>query len=131
MGKKYQRRVSDLIRTHLTDLLRRKANDPRLQMLTITDVVVTPDALRADVYYSTFDSVLGGDGTQAGTQAGLESAAGWLRRELGRRLRLRNTPKLVFHYDPSLERGEHIASILDELGLSEEEEKEERDTGAG
>jgi ribosome-binding factor A len=52
MGKKYQRRVSDLIRTHLTDLLRRKANDPRLQMITITDVVVTPDTLRADVYYT-------------------------------------------------------------------------------
>nr|HID14810.1 30S ribosome-binding factor RbfA [Anaerolineae bacterium] len=120
MGKKYQRRVSDLIRTHLTDLLERKVNDPRLQMVTITDVVVTPDALRADVHFS----VLGGAEAQAEAQAGLESAAGWLRRELGRRLRLRNTPKLVFHYDPSLERGEHIASILDKLGLSDDEEEE-------
>ena len=131
MSKKYQRRVSGLIRTHLTDLLRRKANDPRLQMLTITDVVVTPDALRADVYYSTFDSMLGGDETQAETQSGLESAAGWLRRELGRRIRLRNTPELVFHYDPSLEHGEHIASILDELGLGDEKQKEHHDAGAG
>jgi len=131
MGKKYQRRVSDLIRTHLTDLLRRKANDPRLQMITITEVVVTPDTLRADVYYGTFDSMLGGDETQAGTQAGLESAAGWLRRELGHRLRLRNTPELVFHYDPSLERSEHIASILDELGLSDEKQTESHDDGAG
>ncbi len=118
MSRKYQRRVSDLIRTHLTDLLERKVNDPRLQMVTITDVVVTPDALRADVHFS----VLGGAEAQAEVQAGLESAAGWLRRELGRRLRLRNTPELVFHYDPSLERGEHIASILDELGLGEEEQ---------
>jgi len=116
MSKKYQRRVSDLIRTHVTDLLGRKANDPRLQMITITDVTVTPDAVRADVHFS----VLGGAEAQAEAQAGLESAAGWLRRELGRRLRLRNTPELVFHYDPSLERGEHIASILDELRLSEE-----------
>jgi ribosome-binding factor A len=131
MGKKYQRRVSDLIRTHLTDLLRRKANDPRLQMITITDVVVTPDTLRADVYYGTFDSMLGGDETQAGTQTGLESAAGWLRRELGRRIRLRNTPELVFHYDPSLERSEHIASILDELGQSDEKQTESHDAGAG
>ncbi|HEY67294.1 MAG: 30S ribosome-binding factor RbfA [Chloroflexi bacterium] len=119
MGKKYQRRVSDLIRTHLTDLLERKVNDPRLEMVTITDVAVTPDALRADVYFS----VLGGADAQAEVQAGLESAAGWLRRELGRRLRLRNTPKLVFHYDPSLERGEHIASILEELGLGDDEEE--------
>ncbi|MBE9506837.1 MAG: 30S ribosome-binding factor RbfA [Chloroflexi bacterium] len=118
MSKRYQRRVSDLIRTHLVDLLRRKANDPRLQMVTITDVTVTPDTIRADVHFS----VLGGAEAQAETQAGLESAAGWLRRELGSRLRLRNTPQLVFHYDPSLERGERIASILDELGLGDEED---------
>ena len=118
MSKKYQRRVSDLIRSHLMDLLGRKANDPRVEMVTITDVVVTPDAVRADVHFS----VLGGPEVQTEAQAGLESAAGWLRRELGRRLRLRNTPQLVFHYDPSLERGEHIASILDELGLSDEED---------
>jgi ribosome-binding factor A len=118
MGKKYQRRVSDLIRTHLTDLLERKVNDPRLQMVTITDVTITPDALRADVHFS----VLGGAEAQAEAQTGLESAAGWLRRELGRRLRLHNVPELVFHYDPSLERGEHIAGIIDELGRSGTEE---------
>jgi ribosome-binding factor A len=118
MSKRYQRRVSELIRGHLVDLLERKVNDPRLEMVTITDVVVTPDVVRANVHYS----ILGGAEAQAEAQAGLESAAGWLRRELGRRLRLRHTPALVFHYDPSLERGEHIASILDELGLGEEEE---------
>jgi ribosome-binding factor A len=118
MSKRYQRRVSELIRGHLMDLLGRKVSDPRLEMITITDVVVTPDVVRANVHYS----ILGGAEAQAEAQAGLESAAGWLRRELGRRLRLRNTPELVFHYDPSLERGEHIASILDELGLGEEEE---------
>jgi ribosome-binding factor A len=116
MSKKYQRRVSDLLRTHLTDLLERKVNDPRLQMVTITGVTVTSDAARADVHFS----VLGGAEAQAEAQEGLQSAAGWLRRELGHRLRLRNTPQLFFHYDPSLERGEHIASILDELGLGGE-----------
>ncbi len=118
MGKKYQRRISDLVRSRLTDLLKRKANDPRLQMVTITDVVVTPDARYADVHFS----VLGGVEEQEETLAGLESAAGWLRRELGRSLRLRNTPALTFHYDPSLERGEHIAGILDELRISEQDE---------
>lgn len=124
MGKKYQHRVSDLIRTHLTDLLERKTNDPRLQMVTITGVTVTQDTLRADVHFS----VLGGAEMQAEAIAGLKSAAGWLRHELGQRLRLRNTPQLVFHYDPSLERGEHIASILDELG-SREETKRGAETG--
>ena len=116
MSKKYQRRVGDMIRNHLMDLIERKVNDPRVEMVTITDVAVTPDAAQADVHYS----VLGGAEAQAEAQAGLESAAGWLRRELGRRLRLRNTPRLIFHYDPSLERGEHIVGLLDELGLGDD-----------
>jgi ribosome-binding factor A len=124
MSKKYQRRISDLVRSHLADLLSRKANDPRLRMVTITDVTVTPDARYADVHFS----VLGGAEVQAETQAGLESAAGWLRRELGRRLRLRNTPALTFYYDPSLERGEHISSILDKLRISEDEASEADET---
>jgi ribosome-binding factor A len=123
MGKKYQRRVADLLRTHLTDLLERKVNDPRLQMITITDVVVTADAAHADVHFS----VLGGPEAQAEALEGLQSAAGWLRRELGHRLRLRNTPELAFHYDPSLERGEHIASILDELGLGDDADSNDAD----
>ena len=116
MSKKYQRRVSDLIRTHLTNLLARKVSDPRLRMVTITGVAVTPDTVRADVHFS----VLGGAEGQTEAQAGLDSAAGWLRRELGRRLRLRNTPELVFHYDPSLEHGDRIDSILKELEFGEE-----------
>ena len=67
MSKKYQRRVSRLIRSHLMDLLRRKANDPRLQMITITDVTITPDARYADVHYSVF----GEPELQAEAQAGL------------------------------------------------------------
>ena len=113
-----------MIQGHLMDLLERKVNDPRLKMITITDVTVTPDAVRADVHYS----LLGGAESREEAQAGLASAAGWLRREVGRRLRLRNTPEMVFHFDPSLERGEHIASILDDLGLCEEAE---RDAEAG
>lgn len=105
-----------MIRTQITTLLSRKVNDPRLRLLTITDVVVTPDAARADVHYS----MLGDADERAEAQAGLVSASGWLRRELGRNLRLRNTPELAFHYDPSLERGEHIVGILDELRRGDE-----------
>jgi ribosome-binding factor A len=117
MGKKYQRRVSELVHIHLSNLLERKIKDPRLDMVTITDVVVTPDASRADVYFS----ALGGEEAKADAQEGLKSAAGYLRRELGRELRLRNIPELVFHYDRSVERGERISAILDELGLGDEE----------
>ena len=117
MGKKYQRRVSELVHIHLSNLLERKIKDPRLDMVTITDVVVTPDVSRADVYFS----ALGGEEGQEDAREGLRSAAGYLRRELGRELRLRNIPELVFHYDRSLERGERISTILDELGLGDEE----------
>ncbi len=117
MGKKYQRRISDLVHVRLTSLLERKTKDPRLEMVTITDVVVTPDASRADVYFST----LGGEDALEDAREGLESAAGWLRRELGRQLRLRQTPELVFHVDRSVERGERISSILDELGFGDED----------
>ena len=117
MGKKYQRRVSELVHIHLSNLLERKIKDPRLELVTITDVVVTPDSSRADVYFS----ALGGEEGQEDAREGLQSAAGYLRRELGRELRLRNIPELVFHYDRSLERGERISTILDELGLGDEE----------
>ncbi|HIE39596.1 MAG TPA: 30S ribosome-binding factor RbfA [Anaerolineales bacterium] len=111
MGTKYQKRAADLIQVHLTDLLRTRVNDPRVHMVTITGVDVTADTRKAHVYFS----VLGGPEAQAEALAGLRSAAGFLRRELGQRIRLRNTPELVFHWDSSLERGERISSILDEL----------------
>ena len=117
MSKRYQRRVSGLIQTHLTDLLRRKVSDPRLRMVTITGVTITSDVSRANVHFS----VLGGDDVRAEAQKGLDGAASWLRYELGQQLRLRNTPELVFRYDPSVEHGERIASILDELGFGDQD----------
>jgi ribosome-binding factor A len=117
MGKRYQRRVSELVHVHLSDLLERKVKDPRVAGVTITDVEVAPDATRAYVYFS----VLGGEEWRKEAQQGLRSAGGWLRRELGQRLRLRNTPELIFRYDRSVERGERISAILDELGLGDEE----------
>ncbi|MGD8997429.1 MAG: 30S ribosome-binding factor RbfA [Anaerolineae bacterium] len=117
MGKRYQRRVSGLVHIHLSNLLERKSKDPRLAMVTITDVEVTPDAARAKVFFT----VLGGEEARDEAQEGLRGAAGWLRRELAARLRLRNVPELVFRYDRSVERGERISAILDELGLGDEE----------
>lgn len=117
MGKKYQRRVSELVHIRLAKLLDSRVKDPRVEMVTITDVMVTPDASRAKVYFS----VLGGEDEVERAQEGLESAAGWLRRELGQQLRLRNVPELTFHYDHSIERGERISEILDELGFGDEE----------
>ena len=125
MSKKYQRRAADLIRFHLADLLKRKVNDPRLQMITITDVVVNADSSRAHVHYS----VRAGVEEREVVHEGLVSASGWLRRELGRRVRLRNTPQLVFHYDPSLEYGDRIDSILGELGFHDRSDQDGAEEG--
>lgn len=117
MGTRYQKRAADLVQVHLNDLLRTRVNDPRLHMVTITAVEVTPDVARAHVYFS----VLGGAEEQAETLQILRSMAGFLRRELGQRIRLRNTPELVFHWDSSIERGERISNLLDQV-LQEEED---------
>jgi len=118
VSKKYQRRVSRLLQNRLTKLLWEKASDPRLAMVTITGVEVTPDTLRADVHFS----VLGDEEERAAALEGLEAAQGWLRREVGQGLRIRNIPKLVFHHDSSLEHGEHISAIIDSLDLPDQEE---------
>ena len=74
---------------------------------------MTPDTARADIYFS----VLGDQAARQTAEEGLASASGWLRREIGARLRLRNTPALVFHWDPSLEYSERIDQLLDQLNL--------------
>ena len=94
-------------------MLGTKVDDPRLSNVTITRVKVTPDTRRADIYYT----VLGDEEIRQITQEGLESAAGWLRREVGARTRLRNTPALIFHWDPSLEYSDRIDQLLDQLAL--------------
>ena len=118
MSKKYERRVSELVRLHVTELLERELNDPRVRatQVTITDVEVTPDARHAKVFYS----LIGDQATKAEVARGLESAAGWVSRELGKRLHTRHTPHITFVFDESLERGDRLSRLLDELKANEE-----------
>jgi ribosome-binding factor A len=111
MGKKYMGRVSQLIRRKVTQLLIEESNDPRLENVTITDVVVNRDTTRAEIFFS----IIGTAEDIAVTQAALDGAAGWLRNEMAPTLRLRNLPHLVFTYDPSLAHGERIEELLREL----------------
>ena len=115
MSKKYERRVSELVRGHLTGLIETRLKDPRVNGVTVTEVEVTPDARYARVYYS----LLGDEEARRQAEQGLESASGWLRRELGAVLHTRHTPQLMFIFDPSLERGERIGQLLDELKRQE------------
>jgi ribosome-binding factor A len=115
-GGQRTRRVADAILGEVADLLRRRIKDPRIGFLTLTGVEVTPDLRHAKVFYS----VVGDAAQRAATRKGLDSATPFVQGEVGRRLRLRNTPTLEFRFDASLERGQRIEQLLKEAGVSTE-----------
>jgi ribosome-binding factor A len=104
-------RVADQLRAEVSDLLAREVQDPGIGFLTITHVKVTPDLQVARVYYTT----LGDDKARKDTRRALERAAPFLRRHLGRRLRLKRVPELEFFFDEAVERGDRIEQILQEI----------------
>ena len=111
MTARRQRQVAELLHKEISLLIQRQARDPRLDSVTITGVDVTPDLQDARVYVS----VLGDRHDVQQAMAGLESAAGFLRRQLGDSLSLRVTPTLTFRLDNSFEQGSRIDQLLDTL----------------
>jgi len=104
-------RVGDQLQAELADLLAREVHDPGIGFLTITQVQVTPDLQHARVYYTT----MGDERARRDSQRALERAAPFLRRHLGKRLRLRRVPELQFFFDESVERQDRIERILQDL----------------
>ena len=102
-------RVSEQVRRELAELIRTELKDPRVGMVSITDVEVTPDYAHAKVWFST----LGGSEQLAPVLEGLQQSAGFLRRELGKRIRIHTTPQLHFIFDPSLERGADLSRLIE------------------
>ena len=100
-------RINEEIQRELAALLP-TAKDPRVTgMISVTAVETTPDLKYAKVYISALDK-----SAEEQVLKGLKSASGWLRRELGRALGLRNTPELSFVRDDSIDKGAHILSML-------------------
>lgn len=106
-------RVGDQMLHEVADILQRKIKDPRIGFVTVTGVEISDDLRNAKV----FVSVLGGD--KADTLRGLESASNFIRSELGRRMRLKFVPELMFRLDETAEKSAHMMEILRRL----EEEK--------
>jgi ribosome-binding factor A len=103
-------RVAQQIRRDLADLIRFEIKDPRIGMVTLTDVEVAADYGHARVFFT-----LLGDADQIARAAdGLNHAAGFLRHELGRRIKLHSIPQLHFVYDESVERGARLSRVIDE-----------------
>ena len=114
-------RVNEQIRRELAELIRSELKDPRVGMVSLTEVEVTPDYAHAKVFFST----LAGEDKIGEVQQGLKKAAGFLRRELGRRIRLHTIPELHFVHDTSLERGADLSALIDEASRLSDQTPEE------
>lgn len=114
-------RVGELIQSEIAALLLRDIKDPRLRMATISHVDMTPDLRHARVYISR----LGTETEQQEAIDGFLHAAGFIRSQLGKRLRLRYTPELTFHLDTAIAHGVRISSLLHDLVPSHTPETEE------
>ncbi len=111
MDSKRTQRVGEEIQKEISSLLLNGLKDPRIGFVTITSVHVTSDLSIAKVYFT----VMGDEKARKDSEKGLKSSISFIRRELGKRLRLRHVPDIVFQFDTSLEYGNRIESILKEL----------------
>ena len=107
-------RVAEQMKKELGDIIGRKIKDPRVGFVTVTDVAVTGDLQEATVYITS----LGNEREKAETMKALEKAAGFIRSEIGTRIRLRRTPEIKFAFDTAIEYGNKIDALL--RGLHED-----------
>lgn len=114
MAKDFSRsdRVAEQIRRELADLLQFEVKDPRVSMVTVTEVEVSGDLAHAKVFYSA--PVQDNPEAMRELQKGLEKSAGFLRSQLGKRMSVRTVPQLHFSYDSSIDRGMKISRLIDE-----------------
>jgi ribosome-binding factor A len=104
-------RVGDLIREVISEMILRDLSDPRLETVTITEVEVTDDLKQARVFFS----ARGDQVREKSAVQGLESASGLIKKKLGRELRLRYTPELMFKVDHSFEYGSKIDRLIQNI----------------
>ena len=119
------RRIADRIREELSVMLIKEVRDPRVEMITITDVNVDREFAYADIFISAPE----GSARSQEILEGLQSAAGFLRHNLAERVDLRVFPRLRFHWDPTPERADHIEKLLDAIHKQSEEMKPEEPEG--
>lgn len=106
-----QGRVAEAVRAELAEILQREVRDPRLALATVSRVDLSADLKHAVIGIS----ALGDEAARAGAVEAIESAAGFLRSQLARRLRLRSVPQLVFKLDRGSEHSQHISDLLESL----------------
>ncbi len=108
-------RIAEQIQHLVSQLLERRIKDPRLSLISITQVKLSPTMREATIFVSALD----GAAIRDEVMAGLDHARGYLRREVGRHLQLRSAPELYFKWDESLESGDQVLRLLDDLKKEE------------
>lgn len=116
-------RVAELLQSEIADLLLRQLKDPRLNMATISRVDMSPDLREARVYVSR----VGSENEQKETMEGFARAVGFIRTQLGKRVKLRHTPNLTFILDTAIADGVRISRLLHDLNAASVTDAEESD----
>lgn len=101
-------KVQELMKQEVSQIILRELKDPRIGFVTVTKVDITPDLREAKIYVS----LMGTEEEKQASFAGLESSLGFVRREIGHRIKMRYTPQISFAVDTSLDYGTHIQSLL-------------------
>lgn len=104
-------RVADLLKQEVSDIIRNEIKDPRIGFVTVTSVDLSQDLRHAKIYIS----VLGSEDERSKSLQGLESAKGFIRSQLGRRIRIRHIPELMFRNDESFAYAAHIAEVMKKI----------------
>lgn len=121
MNIKRVQRISEEIKKVVSDLIFNRLNDPRISsMTTVTRVDVTRDLSFAYVYIS----VLGDEKEKEDSLLGLNSAKGFIRKEIGSRVEMRHVPEPIFRLDESIEKAIHMSKLIDELNIPKDEKDE-------
>jgi ribosome-binding factor A len=115
MTIKRAEKVAEAIHEIISGLLIRDVKDPRIGFTTVTDVKLSDDLHLATIYFT----VVGDDSKKKSAEKGLNSARGFLRKELGKNLRMRYVPDIIFKYDVSTDYGRRIDTLLEELKKTE------------
>jgi ribosome-binding factor A len=119
-GKRSEK-VADLIQKEISEMLLKSLKDPRIGFVTITRVAVSDDCRYAKIYFS----VMGSLAEREKSATGLNSAKGYIRKELARRMSLRYTPEIMFQFDPSIEYAIHIGEVIEHLHQEDEKDDHE------
>jgi ribosome-binding factor A len=118
-------RVGDLIKKRISQIVQRELKDPGIGFVTITGVELSDDLRHAKIFYS----VLGDEEAKKESSSALKRACGFIQHEIGRTLRLKYTPEIYFHFDPSVEYGAHIEMLIKKIHKSQGSTKEDLSSG--